>query len=121
MYEYRARCINVVDGDTFDFDIDLGFSIRHQIRVRLKNFDTAEMNSKNATERKHAEAARALVSWLLIGDSSRSVEFVTLRTEKDRIGIYGRYTATVTLPDGRDLAQALRDANMEKLAEYPAS
>lgn len=113
MYEYRAQCVRVVDGDTYDIEVDLGFSIRHQIRVRLKDIDTAELNSKNAAERQHADEARVLATRLLT-----NVPF-TIRTEKDRIGIYGRYTASVTLPDGTDLAQRLRDAGMEKKASYP--
>jgi micrococcal nuclease len=113
VYEYRAHCVRVVDGDTYDIEVDLGFSIRYQIRVRLKDIDTAELNAKSAAERQHADEARILATRLLTSMP------LTIRTEKDRIGIYGRYTASVTLPDGTDLAQRLRDAGMEKKATYP--
>lgn len=42
MYEYKAIITNVVDGDTFDMDIDLGFNIHIHERVRLLDIDTPE-------------------------------------------------------------------------------
>ena len=42
MYEYKAVIVNVVDGDTFDMNIDLGFNIHIHERVRLLNIDTPE-------------------------------------------------------------------------------
>lgn len=42
MYTYNAKVLNVVDGDTFDLMVDLGFSIFHKVRVRLLEIDTPE-------------------------------------------------------------------------------
>lgn len=42
MYQYKATITNVVDGDTFDMDIDLGFNIHIHERVRLLDIDTPE-------------------------------------------------------------------------------
>lgn len=46
MYEYKATITNVVDGDTFDMDIDLGFNIHIHERVRLLDIDTPEKFGK---------------------------------------------------------------------------
>ena len=46
MYEYKAKILNVVDGDTFDMDIDLGFNIHIHERVRLLSIDTPEKFGK---------------------------------------------------------------------------
>lgn len=46
MYEYKAKILNVVDGDTFDMDIDLGFNIHIYERVRLLGIDTPEKFGK---------------------------------------------------------------------------
>lgn len=46
MYEYKAVITNVVDGDTFDMDIDLGFNIHIHERVRLLDIDTPEKFGK---------------------------------------------------------------------------
>lgn len=108
MWNYRAYCKKVVDGDTFDFDVDLGFKIKHQIRVRLEGLDTPEKNSKSPSERDHANGATVEAEKLLLEKTC------TITTQKDRLGIYGRYTATVTLPDGRDLATVLRLGGFEK-------
>lgn len=116
MYEYRARCVKVVDGDTFDFDVDLGFHTTHRIRVRLKDVDTPELNSKVEAEREHAKEATEFVKTHLmtLGDSP----WVVIRTEKDRLGIYGRYTATVEFSNGNDLGEMLKSAGFEKRASY---
>lgn len=42
MYDYNAIVVNVVDGDTFDLEVDLGFNISHKIRARLLGIDTPE-------------------------------------------------------------------------------
>ena len=117
MYTYRARCTKVVDGDTYDFEVDLGFYITHKIRVRLKNMDTPELRARSEAQREHAKEASAFVAGHLLGPEP---PWVTLRTEKDKIGIYGRYTATVTFGDGQDLGSMLKEAGFEKKAEYPA-
>ena len=124
MYEYSARCVNVVDGDTFDLEVDLGFNIRHKIRVRLKDKDTPEPRSKNAAEREHAKAATSFVMDQILEPCAHTMcagHPLTIRTEKDKIGIYGRYTATVILEDGRDLGELLADNNLLKHASYPDS
>ena len=48
MYEYRAKTVKIVDGDTVDIDIDLGFDvwIRNQ-RIRLYKVDTPEKRTRN--------------------------------------------------------------------------
>jgi len=114
MYTYNAQCINVVDGDTFDFIVDLGFKISFGLRVRLKDIDTPEKNSKNEAEREHAKEATDFANDHLLGQN------VVITTEKDKIGIYGRYTATVTFDDGRDLGSMLKEAGLEKKASYPS-
>lgn len=118
MYEYHATCVRVVDGDTFDFDVDLGFHITHRIRVRLRDVDTPEMNSKNAAEREHAREAMEFATNVLIGAGDPFP--VVIRTEKDKIGIYGRYTASVLTPNG-DLATLLTEKGLLKLASYPGA
>lgn len=46
MFQYKAVITNVVDGDTFDMDIDLGFNIHIHERVRLLDIDTPEKFGK---------------------------------------------------------------------------
>ncbi len=45
MWTYRAKIAKVVDGDTLDLDVDLGFRVTHRIRARLARIDTAETST----------------------------------------------------------------------------
>lgn len=83
MYEYRARCVHVIDGDTIDVLMDLGFEISHKMRLRLAGVNTPERGQPG-----YAEAAQA-VSDLILGRE------VIVRTHKDRQEKYGRYLGEV--------------------------
>ena len=61
MYEYKAKILRVVDGDTVDVDIDLGFGMwMHRERVRMMGIDTPESRTRDLTE-KAFEIGRAHV------------------------------------------------------------
>lgn len=111
LYTYKAKCTNVVDGDTFDFKVDLGFHLTKEIRVRLADVDTPEMRASTEAERQHARVAKSFVERLMLDKT------VTITTSKGP-GIYGRYTAAVVLPDNEDLGEKLGEADMLKKAEY---
>jgi len=82
MYEYRCTIIKVVDGDTVDLDIDLGFDIilRNQ-RIRVNGIDTPESRTSDKIEKKFGLASKAKVLELLPEGSQQ-----ILRTFKDRDG-----------------------------------
>jgi len=66
MYEYRAHIIKVVDGDTVDVDIDLGFGIvLSNERVRINGIDTPESRTRDKVEKKFGLAAKARLKSLL--------------------------------------------------------
>ena len=53
MHEYKCKILRVVDGDTVDVDIDLGFGIwMHKERVRLLGIDTPESRTRDIEEKK---------------------------------------------------------------------
>jgi micrococcal nuclease len=84
MFEYTVKEVNkIVDGDTVDLSIDLGFSIVHKHRFRLANIDTPESNSKDTLERTLAEDAKIFVdTWI------RQNQPLKVKTTKD--DKYGR-------------------------------
>ena len=86
MYEYKSRVIKVVDGDTIDVDIDLGFDIiLSNQRIRLAGIDTPESRTRDLEEKKFGLLAKEMVeSYCPIGST------VTLRTSKDERGKFGR-------------------------------
>ena len=67
MYEYKATIIKIVDGDTVDVDIDLGFDVwvRRQ-RIRLFGVDTPECRTRNKAEKAHGMLAKKYVQKALI-------------------------------------------------------
>ncbi len=67
MYEYKATIVKVVDGDTVDVDIDLGFDTwLHNQRIRLYGIDTPECRTRNKKEKAHGLLAKAYVQKALV-------------------------------------------------------
>jgi micrococcal nuclease len=66
MYEYRATIVKIVDGDTVDVDIDLGFNVvLRDERVRIAGIDTPESRTRDLEEKKFGLASKARVKQLL--------------------------------------------------------
>ena len=62
MHTYRCKILRVVDGDTVDVDIDLGFGVwMHIERVRIHGIDTSESRTRDLEEKKYGLAAKAFV------------------------------------------------------------
>ena len=80
----------MIDGDTVDLDIDLGFSITLKQRVRLKGIDAAETRTKDLEEK--AEGVKARL-WLE-KELSREGEWIIETTKEDK---YGRILGTLYL------------------------
>tara|TARA_Y100000385_G_scaffold236040_1_gene250068 strand:- start:401 stop:886 length:486 start_codon:yes stop_codon:yes gene_type:complete len=89
MYEYRARLVKVVDGDTVDVDIDLGFGIwMKDERVRIMGIDTPESRTRDKVEKLFGKAASARVKELLEEDIILKTQIA--RNGEDMKGKYGR-------------------------------
>jgi len=89
MYTYKAFVTRVVDGDTIDCDVDLGFYMIARIRFRLARVNTPETYgvNKDSDEYKAGKHAKGFVC-----DKIQS-EFVLIKTEKT--GKFGRWIAEV--------------------------
>ena len=87
MYEYRVKSVlAVVDGDTIDVDIDLGFDISITKRVRLAGIDTPESRTTDKYEKTLGLEVKALLKQQLAGAKA-----IVIKTEKpDSSEKYGR-------------------------------
>lgn len=87
MYEYRVKKVHaVVDGDTIDVDIDLGFNVSYYQRVRLAGIDTPESRTTDKYEKQLGLEVKQKLKDLL-----SSAKTVVIRTEKpDSTEKYGR-------------------------------
>jgi len=95
MYTYQAELIEVIDGDTLDLKVDLGFDTEVNIRVRLLGVDAPEKRTKNLDEKERGIAATNFVREVF----SRNQNKCIVRTTKDKKEKYGRYLATVLFGD----------------------
>ncbi len=84
MFEYVVKEVNkVVDGDTLDITIDLGFSLTTKQRVRLNGIDTPESITKDEYEKKFGlEAKEFITNWIM---SNKNIKVQTKKDDK-----YGR-------------------------------
>jgi micrococcal nuclease len=94
MFEYYVKeVVNVVDGDTIDVIIDLGFDISFSSRVRLAGIDTPESRTSDK-----AEKALGLEAKEYLKKHIKAAKTVTIRTEKmDSSEKYGRILGWVYL------------------------
>ena len=101
MHTYRCKILRVVDGDTVEVYIDLGFGVwMHKERVRIHGIDTPESRTRDLEEKKNGLAAKAFVkSYLPIGSSQ------TLCTEKDKTGKFGRILGKFLVYDAKTDSQ----------------
>jgi micrococcal nuclease len=65
MYRYKAKLVRVVDGDTLDVFVDLGFNVWIKRRVRLVGIDAYESRTRNKKEKKKGLAAKARLKEVL--------------------------------------------------------
>ena len=102
MYEYQAIIKRVVDGDTVDIDIDLGFGMMlKDERVRIMGIDTPESRTRDLTEKKFGLASKERLKQLL-GKKS-----ILKCKEYDSKGKFGRILGDFTTNDGRMVTDVL--------------
>jgi endonuclease YncB( thermonuclease family) len=90
MFQYSAILEEVIDADTIDVTVDLGFNISSRLRLRLAHIDATRMHAAES------EAAKSFLAETLPVGSN-----LVIRTIKDRRVQYGRYFAEVML-EGAD-------------------
>lgn len=96
MYEYRVKkLINVVDGDTIDVEIDLGFDISITKRVRLAGIDTPESRTSDKFEKSLGLESKAKLKQML-----SDAKLIVIKTEKpDSSEKYGRVLGWLYIDD----------------------
>jgi len=86
VFEYNCTIVRVIDGDTVDVDIDLGFGVwLKKQRIRLYGIDTPESRTRDLEEKKYGNLAKEFVQFHLPVGETR-----ILSTVKDAVGKYGR-------------------------------
>lgn len=93
MYTYEAKCVRVVDGDTVDLDLDLGFGVHKIDRFRIAGINTPETYGvkKESAEYAAGMKAKNRLEQLIMGKD------LVVVTNKDKKGKYGRYIADILI------------------------
>ena len=106
MHEYKVNIIKVVDGDTVDVDIDLGFGIwLKKERVRIMGIDTPESRTSDKVEKVFGLAAKARLSSLL--GSEAILQTQVSKKGEDMKGKFGRILGNFTSINGEKCAAVL--------------
>ena len=97
MYTYKAKLVKVVDGDTIDVTIDLGFDVSVKKRIRLVGIDTPECRTRDLKEKALGLAAKDRVKAIL-------AENPKFDLESTEVGKYGRVLGKIhiTILDGTE-------------------
>tara|TARA_R100000353_G_scaffold24297_3_gene20944 strand:+ start:3020 stop:3442 length:423 start_codon:yes stop_codon:yes gene_type:complete len=95
MYEYSCEVKRVVDGDTVDVILDLGFDVSYSCRIRLYGIDTPESRTRNKDEK-----ARGKMAGAFLKEAIENGKKVVIQTKlKDSKGKYGRVLGEVVVDD----------------------
>lgn len=108
MFEYKATVIRVVDGDTLELELDLGFDTFRKEKVRLARVDTPEVygvKKESAEYQKGQLASQFTKEWI-----EKTNGEIVVKTEKDKTGKYGRYIVEVFAGDGDSVGENLQEA-----------
>jgi endonuclease YncB( thermonuclease family) len=106
LYEYLASLVSVHDGDTYRFDVDLGFDIHHaNLDVRLAGFDCPELGRPDGLGEK---AREFVIAWF--AGHSRPYRLMTIRDHTEK---YGRWLGVIHA-GGADLAADLVQGGLAK-------
>ena len=132
MYEYSCKVERVVDGDTVDVVLNLGFDIMYKSRVRLYGIDTPESRTRNLDEK-----ARGKMAGAFLKNKIDAGEKIVIQTKlKDSRGKFGRvlgniivdgisinqlmidnYHAAAYFGQSKEAIEAVHDANRTRLIE----
>ena len=116
MYQYKATLDRIIDGDTIDLIIDLGFKITTHQRIRLAEINTPETYNvkKDSEEYKKGMASKNYVEKRLAENNNE----VIIETDK-LTGKYGRYIGTILLADSEvSLNKELVDEGLAVFVSY---
>ena len=114
-YIYRGKLERVVDGDTIDALIDVGFDIWVKKRIRYKGIDTWESRTRDLAEKAKGLEAKARNKELLIEVSAKSGYF---RLKSYGVGKYGRVLGEIFIQDVNGVEMNINDTLIQEGHAY---
>jgi len=103
LYHYRATVVRVVDGDTVDVMLELGFNVSLKERVRLYGIDAYESRTRDLEEKARGLKAKDfVVEW-----TEDHADEIVIVTRIDKRGKYGRVLGTIMTESGENLNELM--------------
>ena len=115
LYHYKAKVIDVYDGDTVRLEVQLGFGLTWRgvdnkgLKIRLFGINTPEVRGK---ERPEGLISRDRLREQILG------KHITLKTIRDKTGKYGRYLGVLIKEDGTNMNEWLVSEGLAERREY---
>ena len=110
MYEYKCTIVKVIDGDTVDVDIDLGFNVvLEKQRVRLYGIDTPESRTRDLEEKKYGLMAKDFVKKYMPVHSTQTLATNVDKSGEDERGKFGRILGTFFVEDEENYTVSLNE------------
>ena len=110
LYHYSAEVTRVVDGDTVDAFVDLGFDMHSKQRVRLFGINTPECRTRDKEEKKRGFAAKARLKEMLSEEKNKCV----IKTRLDKKGKFGRVLGVLYVNDKDLNTQLVKEGHAKK-------
>lgn len=93
MYEYKIKILRVIDGDTVDVLVDIGFSVHKKIRIRMMGIDTPESRTRDLEEKKRGLASKTRFKEMLKNSKGN------IRLISHGVGKFGRCLGELFSPE----------------------
>lgn len=110
LYNYKCKVLRVIDGDTVEVDVDLGFSTWKKVTLRLDLIDAPETRTKDLEEKVKGIEATEFLTKLLFEDNPEGIVFI----ESNRVDDFGRSIAQIFTPIGNKVNSILLEAGFAK-------
>ena len=110
LYHYSAEVTRLVDGDTVDAFVDLGFDMHSKQRVRLYGINTPECRTRDKEEKKRGFAAKARLKEMLSEEKNKCV----IKTRLDKKGKFGRVLGVLYVNDKDLNNQLVKEGHAKK-------
>lgn len=110
LYNYKCKVLRVIDGDTVEVDVDLGFSTWKKVTLRLDLIDAPETRTKDLEEKVKGIEATEFLTKLLFEDNPEGIVFI----ESNSVDDFGRSIAQIFTPIGNKVNSILLEAGFAK-------
>lgn len=110
LYNYKCKVLRVIDGDTVEVDVDLGFSTWKKVTLRLDFIDAPEIRTKDLEEKAKGIEATELLTNLLLDNNPDAVIYIQSNSVDD----FGRSIAKIFTQEGDNVNSILLESGFAK-------